>query len=93
MSKGNSFRSMFFRDTEDTKQEQEQEQEQAHTTFGSKKSNNGGLLTPIKSIPTPVMVNSDSNLIGDFVEKMQELINQNNQSGFDFFFGKRKARE
>jgi hypothetical protein len=84
--KGNGFKRLFFKENKQEAQEaQTQEtQKQPSKAFGKKPNTGGGLLTPIKTIPTPVMVNSDNNLISDFVEKMQELMNQNNQSGFDF---------
>ncbi len=83
LKKGNSFKSLFFR--EEVKEETTSTQQNFAST--AKKTTNviggGGLLTPIKSIPTPVIV-VDNNTIETFVNKLQELINQNNQTGFDF---------
>jgi hypothetical protein len=84
--KGSNFRNLFFKDKSEAQQEQFQPQKQSIT---AKKSNNnisgGGLLTPIKSysVPEPIIV-ADNNLIESFVQKLQDLINQSNQNGFDF---------
>lgn len=85
VKKGNSFKSLFFKEEEEPEQQTTSTQPNFNST--AKKTNNvsggGGLLTPIKSVSTPVVV-VDSITIETFVSKLQELINQNNQPGFDF---------
>jgi hypothetical protein len=86
--KGSSFRSLFFKDKSEPQQEQEQAQPQKQSIAIKKSNNNvsgGGLLTPIKSYSVPdTVIVADNNLIEAFVQKLQDLINQSNQSGFDF---------
>lgn len=81
VKKGNSFKSLFFKE-----EESEQQTTNTQSSFNSsstKQNNGGGLLTPVKSVSNPVVV-VDNNTIETFVNKLQELINQNNQPGFDF---------
>lgn len=83
VKKGSSFKSLFFR--EESKPEATETQPKSN--FSSSKSNSsnggGGLLSSVKSVSNPVVV-VDNSTIETFVSKLQELINQNNQPGFDF---------
>ena len=74
--KGFSFRQLFFRDTETgTPQKQVQKSE----PVSSKTQEDYFTTTP--QVPAG---GKDQSLIDDFVLRLQSLINQNNQPGFDF---------
>lgn len=63
---------------------------QAYNPIGSRPANvNVGIITPTPAytqtyVPTYVPPVADKNLVDTFVQKLQELIDQNNQPGFDF---------
>lgn len=81
VKKGNSFKSLFFKDDEET--EQPATNQQSYNPTGIKSSNvGGGLLSSVKYVSNPVVI--DSGIVETFVQKLQDLINQNNQPGFDF---------
>jgi hypothetical protein len=67
-NKGFSFRKLFFRDSETGTQEIQ---------------NQNAELASIR-IPQPSVGTQDQSLVENFVERLQNLINQNNQPGFDF---------
>jgi hypothetical protein len=75
--KGFSFRQLFFRDANAGAQE---EQIPKMEPAGNK--NQDDYFTN-KAPQTPVGV-QDQSLVEDFVQRLQNLINQNNQPGFDF---------
>jgi len=66
--KGFKFRRLFFRDAEPGKQEKQIQKTEPAI---------------IKTLHTPVVV-KDQSLVEDFVQRLQNLINKNNQPGFDF---------
>ncbi|HCT29778.1 MAG TPA: hypothetical protein DIW31_03370 [Bacteroidales bacterium] len=72
-NKGYSFKKLFFRDVESDNKEK---------TI-SENSQKEGDSSVYKNAPMSV-VNADQMLVEDFVQRLQNLINQNNQSGFDF---------
>lgn len=76
-NKGGGFRSLFIRDTEPTQNGNSQQD----TSSGTGIKLGGGGFSPSSYTPAPIQ---DKNLIETFVQKLQELINQNNQPGFDF---------
>jgi len=66
--KGFSLRSLFYRDTETGEQEKPIQE-----------------VKPInQQIPSTPVVVPEQSLVDDFVQRIQNLIDQNNQSGFDF---------
>jgi hypothetical protein len=73
--KGFKFKNLFFRDVETGTPEK-----QSQPT--DKKQGQDDFIT-FKSPPSPAGI-QDQGLIDDFVQRMQNLINQNNQTGFDF---------
>ena len=75
--KGFSFKRLFFRDAETgVQQNQTQVPEQESTLNQNNYVSNAALLSPVGSQEQP--------LLEDFVQRLQNLINQNNQPGFDF---------
>jgi hypothetical protein len=75
--KGFSFRQLFFRDTEAGTQEKIiQNTEPAPV---KKQDDFMSNQTPLASVGA-----QDQTLVEDFVQRLQNLINQNNQPGFDF---------
>ncbi len=77
--KGFRFKSLFFRDVENNVEESNNQENNT-----SNHSNNPETVShnPISHAPT-VRV-QDQSLVDDFVQRLQHLINQNNQPGFDF---------
>jgi hypothetical protein len=74
--KGFSFRQLFFRDT-DTGTEQKQIQKSEPVVQRNQEDYfNNPSQSPVGK--------QDQSLIDDFVQRLQNLINQNNQPGFDF---------
>jgi len=75
--KGFSFRSLFFRDAEtDTQEKQIQQTEPATNKVQADYYTNTVSHAPVGIQEQP--------LVEDFVQRLQNLINQNNQPGFDF---------
>jgi hypothetical protein len=74
--KGFSFRQLFFRDT-DTGTVQKQPQK----TEPAVQKTQEDYFSNAPQVPTG---SQDQSLIDDFVQRLQNLINQNNQPGFDF---------
>jgi hypothetical protein len=75
--KGFSFRSLFFRDAEtDSKENQTQQTEPV--------SNKPQQDFIVNTIPHSTTGIQEQPLVEDFVQRLQNLINQNNQPGFDF---------
>ena len=75
--KGFSFRQLFFRDAETgTQEKQIQKAEPA-----GNKIQDDYITNAIPNAPVGVQ---DQSLVEDFVQRLQNLINQNNQTGFDF---------
>jgi hypothetical protein len=75
--KGFKIRQLFFRDTESDKQEK-----QIQNTDSAGNKTQEDYFTN-KTPQTSVGV-QDQSLVEDFVQRLQNLINQNNQPGFDF---------
>ncbi len=75
--KGFSFKRLFFRDAET---EVQQNQTQASETEIKTKQDN----YVSNSIPLLPVGSQEQPLLEDFVQRLQNLINQNNQPGFDF---------
>lgn len=76
--KGFSFKRLFFRDVEETIQEPEIKKEEPQV------KNDGGDFISNYSAKPSVSTVHDQILVEDFVKRLQNLINQNNQVGFDF---------
>jgi hypothetical protein len=74
--KGFSFRQLFFRDT-DTGTEQKKTQKSEPVVAQTQED----YFTNAPQKPSGAQ---DQSLIDDFVQRLQNLINQNNQPGFDF---------
>jgi len=75
--RGFSFRKLFFRDVEtSTPEKQIQKTEPA-----GNKIQDDYITDPIPNEPAAVQ---DQPLVEDFVQRLQNLINQHNQTGFDF---------
>jgi hypothetical protein len=75
--KGFSFRRLFFRDAEPARQNQQVQQTQPRNTTLQDDF--------ITTSPAPVTTGvPEQPLVDDFVQRLQNLINQNNQPGFDF---------
>lgn len=75
--KGFSFRRLFFRDSEaEIQQNQTKEPEPANKKIETNYLTNIASLSPVGTQEQP--------LVEDFVQRLQNLINQNNQPGFDF---------
>lgn len=75
--KGFSFKRLFIRDIETTSEE---------TLTQNTETNRSGLqadFIPNRTTQTPRDPRGQS-LVADFVQRLQNLINQNNQAGFDF---------
>jgi hypothetical protein len=75
--KGFSFRSLFFRDAQSASEEK-----QVRETPNYINTNQGNFIT--NSTPSSPSGIPDQSLVEDFVQRLQNLINQNNQPGFDF---------
>ena len=75
--KGFSFRQLFFRDIESGTQEK-QVRKAEPTVIKSQEDYFSG-----KTLQAPAGT-PDQSLVDDFVQRLQNLINQNNQPGFDF---------
>ena len=75
--KGFKFRKLFFRDAEaGTQETQIQKAEPVNNDNQDDFITNTGQKTPVGD--------QDQALVEDFVQRLQNLINQNNQTGFDF---------
>lgn len=83
VKKGSSFKSLFFKEDPEPQTTNTQTNFNSSPTRANNVNGGGGLLTPVKSVSNPV-VTVDNTIIETFVNKLQELINQNNQAGFDF---------
>jgi hypothetical protein len=75
--KGFSFRQLFFRDTESGTQETQVQKEEPV----SYKTQDDYITNRIPQTPVG---DQGQSLVDDFVKRLQNLINQNNQPGFDF---------
>lgn len=76
---GSSFRRLFFRDSEPAQNTTPQPSVAPRSGF----TNGGGNF--IQNAGNPATNQSvDKNLVEDFVKRLQNLINQSNQAGFDF---------
>jgi hypothetical protein len=75
--KGFSFRQLFFRDPQTGTQEKQTQKAEPAVN----KNQDDYFIN--KSSQTPVGP-QDQSLVDDFVQRLQNLINQNNQPGFDF---------
>jgi hypothetical protein len=75
--KGFSFRQLFFRDEKVTSTE-----EQVQKTEVRNPVNRDDFISN-DNVQSPAAV-QDQSLVQDFVQRLQNLINQNNQTGFDF---------
>jgi hypothetical protein len=75
--KGFSFRQLFFRDIESGTQEKQVRK--AEPTVNKPQEDYFSGKTPQAPAGAP-----DQSLVDDFVQRLQNLINQNNQPGFDF---------
>ena len=75
--KGFSFRQLFFRDEEAGPQEKQIQNEEPV----SYKTQDDYITN--KTVPAPAVA-QDQSLVDEFVQRLQNLINQNNQPGFDF---------
>lgn len=75
--KGFNFRRLFFRDAESAATDSPQGEVRPSATIGS---------TDFISSPDPgkPAVVADQTMVEDFVQRLQNMINQNNQPGFDF---------
>jgi hypothetical protein len=75
--KGFSFRSLFFRDAQPAPEEKRTQPVPAYTPPSQGSFISGTVPSAPAGIP-------EQSLIEDFVQRLQNLINQNNQPGFDF---------
>jgi hypothetical protein len=75
--KGFSFRQLFFRDADTDSQETQKQQTEPEI----KRSQDDFISNKIQQTPVG---DQDQSLVEDFVDRLQNLINQNNQPGFDF---------
>jgi len=75
--KGFSFRSLFFRDAQPASEVKQVQETPVYTN-----TNQGSFITNTNP-PSPAGIPEQS-LVEDFVQRLQNLINQNNQPGFDF---------
>ena len=76
--KGFSFKRLFFRDAEtDAQQDQTPQPEPINKPTQSNYVSNTAPLSPVAG-------SQEQPLLEDFVQRLQNLINQNNQPGFDF---------
>jgi len=75
--KGFSFKRLFFRDAENGQQEK-QIQEAAPSVSGQ----HDDFITTVHRPVAPAI--QEQPMVDDFVQRLQNLINQNNQPGFDF---------
>jgi len=75
--KGFSFRSLFFRDAQPASEVKQVQETPVYTN-----TNQGSFITNTNP-PSPTGIPEQS-LVEDFVQRLQNLINQNNQPGFDF---------
>lgn len=76
---GSSFRRLFFRDSEPTQDTTPQPSVSPRSGF----TNGGGNFIQNAGLPASNQ-SVDKNLVEDFVQRLHSLINQSNQSGFDF---------
>lgn len=76
--KGFRFKSLFFRDTEASTPETQIQENVAPV------SNNNQEVYFSNTIQSTPVKTQDQSLVEDFVQRLQNLINQNNQPGFDF---------
>jgi hypothetical protein len=74
--KGISFKRLFFRDTETAVNEKPLEAGTASSRIQDDYITNKTQFTHVGT--------QEQELVGDYVQRLQNLINQNNQSGFDF---------
>jgi hypothetical protein len=75
--KGFSFRSLFFRDAQPASEVKQVQDTPVYTH-----TNQGSFIT--NPTPPSQAVVPEQSLVEDFVQRLQNLINQNNQPGFDF---------
>ncbi len=75
--KGFSFRSLFFRETEPQHEEKPILKTESYEKPVQENFNTTSFSRPSVGV-------QDQNLVEDFVQRLQNLINQNNQPGFDF---------
>jgi hypothetical protein len=75
--KGFSFRSLFFRDAQPASEVKQVQETPAYTN-----TNQGNFIT--NAMPPTSAGMPEQSLVEDFVQRLQNLINQNNQPGFDF---------
>jgi hypothetical protein len=83
--KGSTFRRLFLRDTEEAP-EQKVVSPQANIIVPQVEAQKSNYLHPYPGVvvQVPVNINLNSSLIDDFVDRLQKLIDDNNQPGFDF---------
>jgi len=77
--KGFRFKSLFFRDVENNVEESNNQENNT-----SNHSNNPETVSHNPTSHAPTVRVQDQSLVDDFVQRLQHLINQNNQPGFDF---------
>jgi hypothetical protein len=75
---GFNFRRLFFRDA---KPAPEEKQQQPAVPAYTPSVDGGFLSASVQAVPAGI---PEQNLVEDFVQRLQNLINQNNQQGFDF---------
>jgi hypothetical protein len=75
--KGFSFRGLFFREAQSSPEEKQPQETPAYTP-----TNQGSYIT--NTFPASNGGVPEQSLVEDFVQRLQTLINQNNQPGFDF---------
>jgi hypothetical protein len=75
--KGFKFKNLFFRETDSGKNEKQNQK----TEPVSNNTPDGYIINKIQQAPGEV---PEQSLVEDFVQRLQNLINQNNQAGFDF---------
>lgn len=75
--KGFSFKKLFIRDAETDSQEAPPQ----NTANGTSQAPSDYITSRNQQAPAGV---HDQSLVADFVQRLQNLINQNNQAGFDF---------
>jgi hypothetical protein len=75
--KGFSFRSLFFRNAQPVTDEKQAQPSPVYTPPAQGSFMSGTVSTASTGV-------SEQSLVEDFVQRLQNLINQNNQPGFDF---------
>jgi hypothetical protein len=75
--KGFSFRKLFFREAESAAEEKQEQKPMETVTRGQDTFISSSVSLPVSGVP-------EQSLVEDFVQRLQNLINQNNQPGFDF---------